>query len=495
LNKFGFLCADSFATPGNLYGTSQMKIGTSVVARLKAIDQVLAQWAFAITATVLLASCGSGAVSSDSAPNVPLTLSPGTATAYSGVPTTLTVAGGGARGPYTFSSTNGQVVPVPTTPQQSTSLTITPSTVSASQNVSITVRDQAGQMATTAVTVQPNFVAGDITVSGTAAAATGIANCSITGAVCAGQSGLVTVTISQLGAPVGGRSVRFEAVQGNFRFATDQAQTQFASSVTVTSDNQGKAVAIIRADPGSFQNAIIRATDVTTGAFRSASFFIRQATVAGAEYSVVPEIWNVGSQYKNECLGGSVDFLIFGGTPPYNILAATQLVIVSPTRTPNENPSRFTATFPVVQCGVDGYEIPFTVTDARNLTLSPKISVKPGTEDKQGPLPALVVSPNSVVMPCTTTTGSSVQVLTTIANPGSTAPTIVAAVTTPVAPSSALTAVVPANGNVVTITRSNQNITSPSSVPPAYVSLAVTIGAGAAGTQTVAVSTPGTCPP
>lgn len=459
-----------------------MKIGTSVVARLKAIDQVLAQWAFAITATVLLASCGSGAVSSDSAPNVPLTLSPGTATAYSGVPTTLTVAGGGARAPYTFSSTNGQVVPVPTTPQQSASLTITPSTVSASQNVSITVRDQAGQMATTAVTVQPNFVAGDITVSGTAAAATGIANCSITGAVCAGQSGLVSVTISQLGAPAGGRSVRFEAVQGNFRFATDQAQTQFASSVTVTSDNQGKAIAILRADPGSFQNAIIRATDVTTGAFRTASFFIRQATVAGSEYATVPAAYQSTGIFKGECLGGGVDYLIFGGQPPYTIRSTSSGVLLDPTITNSENPNRFSVFFPAGPCGTDGYDVIFTVTDTRAQTIEAKLMVRPGTEDRPivAPAPTLQLSTTSLTLGC----NQQAQVQATVLNPGSTNPTISVSVGAVVGPATALTAT--AVNGVITITRSSGTV----GASPAPI----TVSAGSLGSIAIGVTTPLSCP-
>ncbi len=473
-----------------------MKIGSTSIAQLHYDKRLHARAAFLFLMAAFLHGCGSGGVSSDSAPGVPLTLSPGTATAYSGVPTTLVAAGGGARAPYTFSSSNSQIVPVPLAAQQSTSLTVTPAAVTASQNVTVTVRDQAGQTATTNLTVQPNFVTGDITVTGTAAIATGIANCSLTGAVCAGQTGIVTVTISQFGAPAGGRSVRFEAVQGNYRFATDQAQTQFASSVTVTSDAQGMAMAVLRADPGTFQTAIIRVTDVASGAFRSASFFIRQATVAGAEYTTVPETWTINSPYKSKCSGGSVDFLIYGGVPPYRILAAMQSVLVNPGQTPNENPSRFTVIFPATGCGDGGYDIPLTVTDARNLTLNPKIAVRPGTEDEPVPTPSpsLIVSPSNVFLPCTPGApprGSSVQVLTTIANPGSTAPTVVAALTTPVSPSGAMDVqVLP--GGIVQITRANVPITSPAPVG-GNVPLTVTVGAGSAGTQTVSISTPAGC--
>jgi hypothetical protein len=398
----------------------------------------------------------------------------------------LTVAGGGARAPYTFSSSNGQIVPVPATSQQSTSLSITPGTVTASQNVSITVRDQAGQTATSNLTVQPNFVAGDITVTGTAAAATGIANCSATGTVCAGQSGVVGVTLSQFGAPAAGRSVRFEAVQGNFRFPTDVAQTQFASAVTVTTDNQGRGIAILRADPGNFQNAIIRATDVATGAFRVASFFIRQPTVAGAEYSLVPSGFTSTGLYKGECPGGVVDFLIFGGVPPFTIRSTIPQIPPTPTITAVESPSRFTVAYPATACGEGGYLARYTVTDAQMRTIEGTLEVKPGTDDRPAPPtpnPSLTVSPTSVTLSC----GAAAQVIATILNPGSTSPTVTAAVSTGVSPAGGLTATT--SGNVVTITRTSVPANTLAATPAQ-----VTISAGVAGTQTVSVVTPLSCP-
>jgi hypothetical protein len=448
----------------------------------------------ALTASfALIGGCGSGAVSADSNPAVPLAISPTTATAYSGVPLTLTVSGGGARAPYQFDSSDSQIAPVPAAPQQANSVSIMPNTVTGAQNVTIRVRDQSAQTASAILTVQPNFVAGDITVTGTAASATGIANCSIVGAVCAGQTGLVTVSLTQFGAPAAGRSVRFEAAQGNYRFPTDQAQTQFAQSIVVTTDNQGKAIAILRADQGSFQNAVIRATDVSSGAFRTASFFIRQATVAGAEYSLVPSGFIATGFYKAECPGGLVDFLIFGGTPPFTIRSTLPAISVTPTTTANDSPSRFTVGYSASSCGTDGYIATFTVTDSRAQTIQASLTVRPGTEDRPvpptptAPSPTLSLSATSISLPCSAAAGSSAQIIATVANAGTSASTITAAVTTGVSPSSGLIATV--TGNVVTVTRSNSPANTLSATPATVV-----IGAGAAGTQSVSVMTPLTCP-
>ena len=76
--------------------------------------------------------------------------------------------------------------------------------------------DQAGKTATSIVTIQPNLINGDITIRGTAPPE--FPDCAGVGFVCAGQSGTASLTVSQNGAPARGRSVRFDVVQGNFRF-------------------------------------------------------------------------------------------------------------------------------------------------------------------------------------------------------------------------------------------------------------------------------------
>ncbi|MEP7156282.1 MAG: hypothetical protein ABI905_10955, partial [Betaproteobacteria bacterium] len=291
---------------------------------------------------MVLNSCGSGAVSSSSNPALALTLSPATATAYPGVPLTFSIAGGGARGPYQLTSSNASLLEVPTAAVNDTQISLTPSSVSAQQSVTITVRDQAGATATSAVAIQPNLINGDITITGTAPPE--FPACAGAGFICSGQSGTASLTVSA-GGSTASRNVRFDVVQGAFKFPTDVAQTTFANTITVRSDETGKAVAIIRADTGALpQIATIRITDVLTGAFRTATFIIKQPSIGTGQFTTVPPEWKISGAFVNECPGGDVDFLIFGGTPPYAIRSsAIQFATPSPTLTAVENPSKFTA--------------------------------------------------------------------------------------------------------------------------------------------------------
>ena len=434
-----------------------------------------------------LGSCGSGAVSSAVDPAIAFSISPSTATAYSGVPISFVISGGGQRSPYTVTSSNAAIMPLPSATIAGADLTIVPGTVSAQQSatVTVTVTDQAGKTASATITILPNIVSGDITITGNAP--TAFPNCAAAGTVCAGQSGIATLTISQLGVLARGRSVRFDVVQGPFQFPVDASQTVFSSSVTVISDEGGRASTVLRANPGaSPQIATIRATDVASGAFRTATFFIKQATINGGEFVTVPSGWTVNGAFKSICPAGSADFLIFGGVPPYSIRSsAPGTAGVFPNVTPNENPSRFSISYPQLACGIDGYQVIFTVTDSSGLSIQSTLTNKPGTADVPALPPAIVLSPQAVSLAC----GQSAQVLVTINNPGTAVATITTSIGTP---TNSATALQVSGTNVITITRGLGTVGSGAGATP--VSAAVTVGAGSAVPQTIAVNTVSTCP-
>lgn len=431
----------------------------------------------------VLNSCGSGAVSSSSSPDIAFSVSPASTTSYSGVPVTFTISGGGLRGPYQVTSSNASLLPVPPGTISATQFSLTPSVVASSQSVTITVRDQAGALATASTTITPNFIGGDITVTGTGPATTGLAACQSTGVVCAGQTGTVKLTVSSLGAPAAGRAVRFDVVQGAYRFPTNAAQTTFATSITVTSDERGVASTPLLADTSvPFQVATIRATDVASGAFRTSTFFIRQPTVAGAEFTTVPTQWTVSGTYKTECPGGVVDYLIFGGTPPYTIRSSVPgFANIFPSVTNVENPSRFTVTFGASTCAADS-SVVFTVTDATGLTTLPTLTVKPGTEDRPAPPPTMTLSPTTLTVGC----GQQGQSLATVLTTASTTPVVTASLGTAVNPSNALLVTVAASGGLITVTRNNGTVASSPAV--------ITVGSGVTAPQTLSVVTPLTCP-
>lgn len=438
---------------------------------------------------LLLNSCGSGAVSSSSDPTITFTLSPSTPTTYSGVPFTLTISGGGARGPYQITSSNATLLPIPGSSLSDTQITLTPGTVTAQQSVTISVTDQAGKTATSVVNIQPNLINSDITVTGNAPP--GFPECAGVGFVCAGQSGTASLTVSQNGVPARGRSIRFDVIQGDFRFPIDVSQSLFSVSVTITSDESGRASTVLRADAGALpQIATIRATDTATGAFRTATFFIKQSTVGGGQFVTVPPQWTVTGSFAGTCPSGSVDFLIFGGTPPYDIRSSAPFIAsANPARTTVENPSRFTVSFPppfsAPTCGV----VTFTITDATGLSIQSSLTIAEGTGIR--PTPVINLSPDTVNLAC----AQSAQVTVSVTDPGTPPPAVTASVGTGTSSATALTATVGTSGGVstITLTRGNGTVGS-GALATDPVTATVSVGAGSAIPKPISVNTRTTCP-
>jgi hypothetical protein len=440
-------------------------------------------------AGMLLASCGGGGAESPAVtpPTASLQLLPGTATLFATVPANYVASGG--LPPYTLLTSNAAVLPVPTGTLSGSNFSLTPNVVSANTDVTVTLRDSAGITATAVATVNPNFVNGNLTVRGNGVESPSFTGCTDIGFVCAGQFGTVTVTLTQNGAPVRARSVRFSADQGAYQFVANVVNNTLVQTIDVTTDETGTATAIIRGNVGAtLQVALIRATDIQTGAYRLSSFVIRQTTLTGTDFTTVPNGWAVGGSVKNQCPGGVVDYIIFGGTPPYNIRSTISSVSVSPTITNNDNPNRFTASFFAQPCGDDGYAPVFTITDATGRTITSNLTIKPGTSD--GPVnTTLTLSTNAITLSC----GQQAQVVASVTTTATTAPTLSTAVTTSVSPASALTAA--ATGNTVTITRGGTGTVGPIPNPtPPNTTATIVVGAGNAPAQTLLVITPSTCP-
>ncbi len=437
--------------------------------------------------SALISACGGGGVAGAVSTVVggELAIIPSTVTVYANVPTVFSVSGG--KPPYILVSSNAAVLPVPNGNLSGlNNFTLTPNIVSEDTDVTITVRDFDGKTAQAATTVKPNFVNGNLTIKGNSTDLEG--GCSDTGLVCSGQYGTVTVTLTQNGAPAKGRSVRFDAYQGGYKFVTNVVQNTLVSTIDVTTDETGTATAVLRADVGApLQIATIQATDTLSGAFRRSTFFIRQVTLAGTDLKTVPNGWVTGGVLKNTCAFGSVDYLIFGGTPPYTILTdlpgTTGILTAIPNSnmTPTENPSRFTVVYGGGPCGTAGYKATFTITDATGRTITADLENKPGTEEPPAVI-TLTLSNQAINLAC----GQQAQVTATLTSTGSQAPTgtVTTSISTPFSPATALTAT--ANGSVVTITRGNGTV--------AAGNASVVIGATGATPRTVTVTTPLTCP-
>src|SRR5437868_12578117 len=125
--------------------------------------------ALALCASVFLTSCGGGGASTDAAvQGGTLQIQPASGTIYAGVPTTFSVTGG--RTPYTMSSSDATLIPVPNPlnghsfevdpPNPSVIDTGLPPNALPIRTVNITARDATGQTASAAIQVARNFLTG-----------------------------------------------------------------------------------------------------------------------------------------------------------------------------------------------------------------------------------------------------------------------------------------------------------------------------------------------
>jgi hypothetical protein len=346
----------------------------------------------ALAAILSLAACGGG----NGAPNnpyqsggtTPLAITPAAATTYSGTPFTFIVTGGTQ--PYTVISSNQAALPVVGTLNGNT-LVVVPGNVGATTQATLTIRDAAGATAAAAITVNPALLLpASITI-------TGNPNCSNAGAdLCSGQDGLATVQVlGPAGAPLAGRPVRFDVVQGDFGISSTSPGQPVVQSLVVNTDQNGNAaVRLVVPTTAATQMATIRATDVTSGSSVVAQFAIAQFVNGNSVLSVIPTgvTTFTGPDTQTCSAGASATFYVFGGTPPYTIATNfPQAVSLS------GNPVlRSGGGFTITTNGICFTGLTFAITDAAGRTL-----LTPPTADnvfgtaEPAPKP-IVLTPSSI---------------------------------------------------------------------------------------------------
>jgi hypothetical protein len=274
----------------------------------------------ALAGVLSLAACGGGNGSPSEVINgggnaTPLTITPATATAFSGTPFTFLVAGGTQ--PYTVLTSDQTALPVVGTLTGNT-LVVVPGNVGGDTPVTLSVRDAAGATTTAAVTVRPALLLpASITI-------TGNTNCGGSGAtLCSGQDGTALVQVlGPGGAPLAGRDVRFDVVQGDFSISSTAPGQPVVQSLTVTTDQNGNAaVRLVVPTTAATQIATIRATDVTGGSSVVGQFTISQFVNGNSVLSVIPTgvTTFTGPDTATCSSGASATFYVFGGTPPYTV--------------------------------------------------------------------------------------------------------------------------------------------------------------------------------
>ena len=96
--------------------------------------------------------------------------------------------------------------------------------------------------------------------------------------ICSGANGTATLKVTGNGGlGVQGRSVRFEVVQGTFQIVSTNPAQPLVQTLTVTTDQNGDATAILSVPPNTpTQFGILRATDLTSGQQITGNFTIQQ---------------------------------------------------------------------------------------------------------------------------------------------------------------------------------------------------------------------------
>src|SRR5512142_2488155 len=362
----------------------------------------------ALAGVLSLAACGGGG----GAPNNPyqggagpLTITPATATAYSNNPFVFTVTGGTQ--PYTVISSDQAALPVVQTLNDNT-LVVVPGNVGADTAVTLTVRDASGATTAAAVTVRPApLLPASITI-------TGNPNCGASGAdLCSGQDGSATVQVlGPAGAPLAGRPVRFDVVQGDFLLSSTAPGQPNVTSLTVNTDQNGNAaVRIVVPASAATQIATIRATDVTGGSSVVGQFTIAQFVNGNSVLTVIPTgvTTFTGPDTAHCSSGASATWYVFGGTPPYTVAASFPGAVGITGSPVMRSGGGFTAT----TNGTCFTNMTIVVTDAtgRVLVTAPTASNVVGTAE---PPPAPIKLTPSSLSPASCTAGTQLgQILAT----------------------------------------------------------------------------------
>ena len=434
----------------------------------------------------LLGSCGgSGTASTTPAtPPTPITLGvlPDKADVFADLPVDIAVNGGTP--PYTTGSSNTVVVPAPAVTGSATTgykTTIIAKSVNADTSVTITIRDSLGATAPITLNVKATTLNNTVTITPIAPSGTGCG-----GGLCSGGDARVVVSAVLNGIKLTNRPIRFDVFQGDFRFVTPGTNV-LVTSIIINTDENGEAVARIQAIvTAPTQVATLTSTDTVSGLVRRTSFNIIQTTSGTGILSSLPSGNTTFTGFKPgpglpaQCpSGGTVDYYIYGGTPPYSVVSPLlSFVTVFPSIV-TTNGGSFRAT----QTGCGASQL--IVTDAQNRVIetSQVIGVAgPAGDAPPTPTPTtLTVSPLSHTLLCgqtgtSTTTGSG---------------TFTATQTTPGAAASGALNVTPsmgANGTSISFTRVSP---TPVTVPPSTVpsSISVNVVAGTI-TQTVVLTLP-----
>ena len=365
----------------------------------------LVRYGFALVTASLIASCGGGGAETRVIDTGPFAVNPPSASWYAGVMGTLTITGGSP--PFQVSSSEPGLLPVP---QFTNSRTLDlvpnqPGVVDAGlppdalpiRTVNIVVRSAEGNSATSVIRVGINFLTGyNFTILGGVSGTTCAA-----GIVCLGGESVIEFDSVFNGNLYKNKQFRIERIRGPWQFVDPINTNNQVDAVTVTSDEEGKFTTVIRVATGlPAQVAILKITDVATGAYVFKTFTINTVPATGqGTLTLIPAAINLTGPNGTTCGFGTTDVLVFDGAPPYTAVCPNpQIQVVNSTS--STDPGRFT--FNVGQ-GVGGACLTnelCVITDSKGNRQTIAVTTVVGS---QAPPPALSVAPAAITLTCGST--------------------------------------------------------------------------------------------
>jgi hypothetical protein len=374
-----------------------------------------------MASSLLLAGCGGGGAKDpfDPGPQAPaLTVTPGAVTVYSNIPSVVTVTSGVA--PFQAFSSDSVVLPV--TSSGGTLVTLVPTNVPSDTPVTLTIRDGLNRAVTVAVTVKPATLVNSVTVVPIAGSTCSVdaggggggstSNPSLAPVpICSGDTATVNVTVRNANTSViPNRQVRFDAVFGDYQFVTDVNGSNPSKSVTLITDQNGQANALIKAASAApSQAALVRVTDLVAGNRVDTAFTIVQVLDGDRVLSVVPDDYMGQGFFVGECGGSSGDYIIYGGRPPYTVRSSLPGAVGLSVGGVSGDPvtvlasgGSFRASTTFVAAGCTGYKAQIVITDSAGLNKTVSYEERSGTN----PLPTpptpteLVIRPSGPSVTC-----------------------------------------------------------------------------------------------
>jgi hypothetical protein len=393
-------------------GVNPKSKGITVLSINKTIRSL--SFAAFLGAVILLGGCGGGGAIPTTPPTAPtpaFLAFPTTLNVYSGTPAVVTITNGVL--PFQAFTSDGVVLPV-TQNISGAAITLVASAIDTGvdKQVTVTLRDGLNRAIAVTVTVKPSPLLSDMTIipaeatlckNQTASGTPGKDNASF----CSGETATARITVRSSGStPLPNRQIRYDVVQGPYNFTTDQAATILTKTATIVTDQNGQAIVTIKSDASvPTQVALIRATDLISGNRVDGSF-----TVVGglSTISIIPSSATFTGYYNDQCGSGSLRFVIYGGKPPYTVLANNQS-IAYPTLS---NQLDVTSSVVVAKSGDFFYGVAtgglcsasrdglFTITDSAGQITTAKITSAPGSVavPVAPPPSTLVVTPQELTL-------------------------------------------------------------------------------------------------